>query len=144
MERAHFFSRLIAWYLDNVITNIPIVIFGQIIKYKIHLVHASIYIMFFLIFVDLLYFSFYAYKKNGQTLGKRWLRIRVAKLDGNKLSLSRFICRYFITFGLMVCPLMLFGENLGLLIWLSTYLLALTKYRRGLHDIIAGTQVIKV
>jgi len=89
------------------------------------------------------YFMYYAYKNKGQTLGKKWNKIRIVRLDGNNLSFGHFVIREGVKLGMLIVAPILFGY-LGVLIWLSTYLLALTKNRRALHDIIAGTQVIKV
>ena len=88
------------------------------------------------------YFAGYAYKKGGQTFGKRWNKIKVADSNGDNLSITHFIVREFIARGIPIVGVLLVGNWSNL--WILTYFLALTKDRRALHDIIAGTQVIRV
>ncbi|MBI5624328.1 MAG: RDD family protein [Elusimicrobia bacterium] len=67
----------------------------------------------------------------GQTLGKKVMKIKVVMDDGSGLTMPQALMRclgYFVT---------------GLTFWLGS-LLALREDRKALHDLIAGTQVVKV
>jgi uncharacterized RDD family membrane protein YckC len=79
--------------------------------------------------------------RSGQSIGKRWMGIRVVREDGNAASLFHILLlRNFIP-GLM-------GALLGLLVPglfpLVDALFILRADRRCLHDLIAGTKVVKV
>jgi uncharacterized RDD family membrane protein YckC len=65
------------------------------------------------------------------TLGKRWLGIRVADLDGRRLTLGRATARYV-------------SRWLAAGIWQVGFLMAaFTPRSQGLHDILAGTAVFR-
>lgn len=68
--------------------------------------------------------------------------MRIANLDGDNLSLGHFVIRDLVKNGTVLIATIFIGYYS--MLWLATYLLALTKDRRALHDIIAKTQVIKV
>lgn len=61
-------------------------------------------------------------------------------LAGKDLTFYRFIVRELIARGLPIIGFYFYGYISY--IWYFTYLLALTKERRALHDIIAGTQIV--
>ena len=75
----------------------------------------------------------------GQTIGKRAVRIRIVRSNGERASLGRI-------FGLRYLPMTLLGALpfLGLLISLTDSLLIFRDSRQCLHDQIADTTVIKV
>jgi uncharacterized RDD family membrane protein YckC len=74
----------------------------------------------------------------GQTLGKRALRIRIVRSNGERASLGRI-------FGLRYLPMMVLGvlPKLGVLITLADYLLIFRESRQCLHDQFADTIVVK-
>ncbi|HYO78918.1 MAG TPA: RDD family protein [Thermoanaerobaculia bacterium] len=81
-------------------------------------------------FLSLLYEGLMMQYKNGQTLGKMALRIRVVRPDGTPMSTGQAWGRA----GMKV----LFG-----CIWFVDYLVALfTDERTTLHDMVAGTRVV--
>ena len=78
-----------------------------------------------------LYFALQECSRRGGTVGKRLFRIKVARLDGARVSFLRatlrFLAKLFLSWVLFI-----------------GYLLALiTPRRRALHDLIAGTVVLK-
>lgn len=95
---------------------------------------------------------------NGQTLGKRLLKISVVNQDGNTISLSRSVVRQSI----VAAPIFLNGLTLpaneslliatvllGTIVFgiggaISYFLVFNTKTRRTLHDFICGSHVIRV
>lgn len=73
---------------------------------------------------------------NGQTLGKRLLGIRIETLDGEKVSLKRYIfLRSAPVYLINYIPL------IGSLLGFVGYLLIFGPHRRCLHDYIARTKV---
>ena len=92
--------------------------------------------------VVLIYFAVFAHRRNGQTVGKTINKIKVVDLEGNNPTLGRFILRESIARGIPFIGSFFFKELA--LLWLLTYLLALTDDRKALHDIIAKTQVISI
>lgn len=92
---------------------------------------------------------------NGQTLGKRWLKIAVRGQDNRPISLARSLVRISI----LAAPFLLYGWRLPalqapLIMWLTAVLvfglgtaIALTmvlnlEARQGIHDLICGTYVV--
>jgi len=147
-ERAKFSDRFWAYVADMFIINVPIRLLHLMIAtfaIEVNLLNRVLfyYDLIIPIVAYFWYFAYYAYKNNGQTLGKRWYKIRIAKLDGSHPTLAHFIFRIIVKDGIAAIIASLSFGGYGYFIWLATYLLALTRERRALHDIIAKTQVIK-
>ncbi|MDP3941551.1 MAG: RDD family protein [bacterium] len=113
---------------------------------------ATFYSIFFASVV-LFYFVFLTWKNNGQTIGKQIVGTRVASWRG-KITLSKVALRYVSLFFLVQFPqvyLMLTGSQLGigwlvinvLAIVLVVLLLIIDDEHRGVHDMIAGTWVVR-
>jgi uncharacterized RDD family membrane protein YckC len=65
------------------------------------------------------------------TLGKKVLNLRVTDMAGNRISFGRATGRYF-------------GKILsGMAMYIGYIMVAFTEKKQGLHDIIAGTQVLR-
>jgi uncharacterized RDD family membrane protein YckC len=77
-------------------------------------------------------------QRYGQTVGKRALRIRIVRSNGERAGLGRI-------FGLRYLPMILLGAipKLGLLITLVDYMLIFRDSRKCLHDQFADTIVVK-
>jgi uncharacterized RDD family membrane protein YckC len=71
----------------------------------------------------------------GQTIGKRWLRIRIVRSDGSDADPGRL-------FGLRMCVPWLIGFVLGPLFVLPDVLFIFGDERRCLHDMMADTVVV--
>ena len=74
----------------------------------------------------------------GQTVGKRLLKIRIVRSNGERASLGRiFLLRYL--------PMMLLGKIplVGLILVLTDILFIFREDRRCLHDMMADTIVVK-
>jgi uncharacterized RDD family membrane protein YckC len=73
---------------------------------------------------------------SGQTLGKRWLRIRIVRTDGSDADLGRlFALRMFLPW--------LLGFFLGPFFVLPDLLCIFGDEKRCLHDMMAGTVVVE-
>jgi uncharacterized RDD family membrane protein YckC len=96
----------------------------------------------------LLYYPMLMVHTDGQTLGKKVLGIRVVRTDGNHMSLSRAAWREvalkFVLLGLVgSAPLvgLLISE---LLFWADGLWPLWDRENRALHDMLAGTRVVRV
>ena len=113
-----------------------------------------------IIFLNILYFVVYQIKNNGQTLGKQILKIRVVDSSNRDLSMNQMIFR-----SLIINSILLDMISFGVLIFanqssyfygvsflafiqfcilsVSTFMIMFGKDRRGLHDLVAHTDVVR-
>ena len=113
-----------------------------------------------IIFLNILYFVVYQIKNNGQTLGKQILKIRVVDSSNRDLSMNQMILR-----ALIINSILLDMISFGVLIFanqssyfygvsflafiqfcilsVSTFMIMFGKDRRGLHDLVAHTDVVR-
>lgn len=112
----------------------------------------SVFYNFFVLTVILVYFIFFTYRNDGQTIGKMIMNIQVVGWK-EQLDLRMIVLRYGLLFGLIQfdniyrlvtgMPLSLLGVGLqALAILLVLSLLLIDDKRRGVHDLIAGTWVV--
>jgi uncharacterized RDD family membrane protein YckC len=95
--------------------------------------------MVFASLVGFLVLNGYLLHKHGQTIGKRLLGIRIVSAsDGQLVALGRL-------FGLRYVPVQLVGllPFIGNFLWFVDALFIFREDRRCLHDLIAGTKVVK-
>lgn len=79
----------------------------------------------------------YPLNANGQTWGKKLLKMKIVDLDGNKPTFSRLIAfRYLTTRLIGLVPVV------GWIYWLVNVLFIFRDDRRCVHDLIAGTRVV--
>jgi len=75
-------------------------------------------------------------RKNGQTIGKRLVNIRMVGMDGQlKSPLHILFIRYLPFYLVGLIPF------IGLIIGLANYLFIFRQDKRCIHDLVAGTQV---
>jgi uncharacterized RDD family membrane protein YckC len=81
----------------------------------------------------------------GQTLGKRWVKIRIVRLDGsNPGFVHAVLLRGFVGAAIYLTFLLLFGQPLAYVYLLADLLLIFGAQRRCLHDLVGGTKVVRV
>ena len=107
----------------------------------------------------ILYFIVYQHYNNGQTFGKKIMKVQVISNDDSKLSVNNYVYRSFILNGLLIgmldLILMLFMSKnyyfylsftlqfIQIVLILITILMVLfSKEGRGLHDKLGNTKVI--
>ncbi|GLS04208.1 hypothetical protein GCM10007860_13540 [Chitiniphilus shinanonensis] len=84
-------------------------------------------------------YNFVLVHRNGQTLGKKVLGIKIIRQDGSRCGLRRYVfIRYLPVALLSMIPFV------GVIVSLLDPLLIFRQSRRCLHDDIAGTIVIRV
>lgn len=112
------------------------------------------------IVVIILYFVVFQYYNNGQTLGKKIMKLRVISNNGDSLSLNQVAYRALIINSvlinmLIVAALLFLGRNYyyyaslllqiisEIIVIVTLIMIMFRKDGRGLHDIIAGTKVVQ-
>ena len=140
VEKGGFWIRLVAFIIDIIVILILSRVAGIAVKLggvTINLPEERIdylsetlgyYIVMLLI---VFYFTLFT-GWDGQTFGKMLLRLRVTRMSGEPIGYGRAFLRYL---GYHICFLTV---GLGFL------MIAVDRNKRGLHDLIAGTCVIKV
>lgn len=136
LQYAGFWRRFFAAFIDGIIIRI----LGSFAAYGVRLLfikttgkieEATALGGIASILVAWLYYAILESSREQSTLGKEALGIVVTDLDGNRISFGRATGRYF-------------SKWISILTFFIGYILAaLTKKRQALHDIIAGTLVIK-
>ncbi len=111
------------------------------------------------IVVYLGYFATYAYYKDGKTIGKTALSIRVVSSDGKKASHLKLLGRSFVAYGILISLIEIASlfivdnsyylffslgiEIVNFLIILTSFLMIkFSKNKRAIHDYIFKTKVI--
>jgi len=131
-----FWLRVVAYLIDAIILNIVLwlltVITGlRLISYTAtnHLEPLPILAP---LVVNWLYFALMESSERGATLGKMALGLRVVTEHGQRLSFANATGRYFAKF------------ISALILGIGFLMVAFTERKRGLHDMIARTLVVKV
>lgn len=116
-------------------------------------------VSFITIFIEILYFIVYQLYNKGQTLGKKMLKIRVESVDDGELTMNQMIFRVIIInsilYGFVSFALSIFASQstyfYGILIFeLIQYLVLLISGlmimfgKRGLHDLVSHTKVVRI
>lgn len=110
--------------------------------------------------ISLLYYVLYVYKNDGQSIGKKMMKIKIQKKDKDKeLTMNDLLFRTMILQGTLVsiigfCTILFLDKDTYLatnsllnliqysILIISFFLVAFTKERQGLHDMIAKTEVV--
>ena len=110
--------------------------------------------------ISLLYYVLYVYKNDGQSIGKKMMKIRIQKKDKDKeLTMNDLLFRTMILQGTLVsiigfCTILFLDKDTYLatnsllnliqysILIISFFLIAFTKERQGLHDMVAKTEVV--
>ncbi len=137
--------RLVGAVIDLIILTI----LGLIIRYTVgYVVHYGMYVV---LIYGLLYFVGFWWWR-GQTPGLMIIRARVVRTDGARVGVGRAFLRYLFYLILGYGPIIYlvgisFSRNTSAwLTWLLAIIaiipMALSRQKRGIHDLIAGTCVI--
>jgi len=115
--------------------------------------NAKQYLMIFQIiaFISVfLYEVMFVLKNNGQTIGKKYARVKIISLKG-ELTLKQLIVRFFVMQVFLSIASFIpsslnfpFKEHLSFFVFVFFVLfIVFNKQRRGMHDLVAGTIVVK-
>ena len=111
--------------------------------------------------IIVLYFVVYQFYNDGQTIGKKIMKIKVVSSNENRLTMDNYIYRSMIInsllINILIFILLLIGNDMiyfvgvgclrfidYLLIIISVIMIISSKNKRGLQDIIANTDVVKI
>ncbi len=110
------------------------------------------------IVVYLLYFVVFQAYNNGQTLGKKWLKLQVVKTDDSNVDMNSLLRRSLFPYGILVnfilVVALLFASkhaylsintilsNIQMIVIFITLIMMFMK-DRGIHDYLANTKVIE-
>lgn len=109
--------------------------------------------------ISLLYYVLYVYKNDGQTIGKKMMKIKIKKKNDNQLTMNDLLFRTMILQGTLVsiigfCTILFLDKDTYLatnsllnlvqysILLISFFLIAFTKEKQGLHDKLVGTVVV--
>ena len=150
---ASSYRRFGGFLLDYLILGIPNSVILWILKDNgMYTPIATLYNTIFALIV-LSYFIFLTWKNNGQTIGMQIVGTRVVGIRG-KLKPSQIVTRFVVLFLLVQFPAvyqLITGFEIGigflflnvLAILLVVVLLVIDDEHRGIHDLIAGTWVVR-
>jgi uncharacterized RDD family membrane protein YckC len=118
---AGFWARVGAYLIDLLVVLIPVVLLALIPILGIILDIVGIW----------LYFALQESSERQATIGKRAVGIYVTDLQGRRISFGQATGRYF---GKIIS---------GLILYIGYIMVAFTEKKQGLHDMMAGTLVIR-
>ncbi|MEH7461073.1 RDD family protein [Bacillus thuringiensis] len=128
-ELAGFWRRFGAIFLDVLVFVPPIVIFTLIgMSDEASETIVGISQTLYLLIVPIVWAGF--------TVGKKAVNIRIVRVDGQKITIWTTVKRYLLS-GII------YGLMFGMGFIVSAFMIALRKDKRSIHDLIAGTQVIR-
>ena len=124
---AGFWVRVLASLLDGLVIGIPIGLIAYIATGNWQNESFSTP-------VSLIYSLLIPIIWHGYTVGKRIMKIRIAKVDGSKLGIGAMLMR-------VVVAGLIYAVTLGIAAIVSAFMVGLRQDKRSLHDLIAGTYV---
>ena len=109
--------------------------------------------------ISLLYYVLYVYKNDGQTIGKKMMKIKIKNKNDDQLTMNDLLFRTMILQGTLVsiigfCTILFLDKDTYLatnsllnlvqysVLLVSFFLIAFTKEKQGLHDKLVGTIVV--
>lgn len=111
------------------------------------------------IIIYILYFVVYQVYNNGQTVGKKLMKIKVKSITDESLSINTMLFRTLIIYGIAaniinLMLILLLKKELylsisntisiiqSLIVIISVFMILFSKQKRGIHDIITKTEVV--
>lgn len=139
-ELAGFWRRLVAYIIDSIIVGVVTGIIQSVIGLIVQAsstdtTGASVRSGLVGLIIGLLYFG-YLWSRNGQTLGYMALGLKLVKTDGSPVSFVLGMVRYlliYLSFLLCAIPAII-----------SAFMIGLGQQKQAIHDVIVGTQVVRV
>lgn len=136
IEFRGFWIRLAAFAIDWLVVGIPFSVVILMLRFSGKFDEAKIdsfsnTVSSFIGVFWWIYFAAFHSSEWQATIGKRAAGLKVVDINGNRISFGRATGRYFL-------------EYLSTLVLLiGFFMIGWTKYKQGLHDIIAKTYVVK-
>jgi uncharacterized RDD family membrane protein YckC len=138
-----FWRRVVAYLIDGILLSIGFRIVGSLVGIAMYPVDPAKFdfdefaaqvdgIQLVLLAASWLYFALMESSPRGATVGKMAVGLRVVDLQGNRLTFGRATGRFFAKFISAV------------ILMLGYLMVAFDDRKRGLHDMIAATLVVKL
>jgi uncharacterized RDD family membrane protein YckC len=131
---AGFWIRLVAYIIDVIILGIPLSILNVALRPSSNDPQSGHPVLLFVItlIIEIAYFAGFWSSGLQATLGQKICGLRVVSAtDFSRISFARGVGRFF---GMILS---------GLILFIGFLMIAFTERKQGLHDMIAGTYVIK-
>jgi len=150
-EIAEFHKRLLAYLIDLVILILYMLGMLYIMVGSLQIEEDYIGMLILVVMVPLLFYSLLTELwMNGQTIGKKILRIRVISLDGGEANLAQYLTRWFLRFyewGFIMFFFFYGSLSLGFMILFiggvaSVIIISVNAKNQRLGDMAAGTVVV--
>lgn len=133
---------------------------GEMVDVNYEIYKKSGFITIITLFLEVLYFVCYQFYKNGQTLGKKIMRIRVKSNDDSDLTMNQLVYRtliinsvfidivsvaliIFATKNICVYGILTMNFVQSMIMFISAIMIMFSRKSRGLHDIICNTKVVR-
>lgn len=141
-ENSSFLRRLAARIIDNLLIAAPIILIAAVLfpdafhaYFDVETSYAALDAIIAL--VSLIYVVVFPLFKNGQTIGKYLMSIRIiSEAENTELNPLQMILREFVA-------QLLYGITLGILLLISGLMVIFRKDKRSIHDLMASTSVKK-
>ena len=151
-------NRVLEGYVDGTVSMEEYV--NQMVDLSYDISKQTVIVSIVTIVITLLYYVVYPCYNNGQTLGKKLMKIKIKKIDESDLSMNDLLIRSMINNSILVniitIALVLFlSKDLYLstssllssiqylVLIISLIMIAFTKNAQGIHDKIVKTEVVQ-
>lgn len=150
-EIAEFHKRLLAYFIDLFILIVYMVGMLYVLVGSLQIEEDYLGMLLLVVMLPMLFYTLFTELwMNGQTLGKKILRIRVISLDGGEANLAQYLTRWFLRFyewGFVMFFFFYGSLSLGFLILFiggvaSVIIISVTPRNQRLGDLAAGTVVV--
>lgn len=150
-ELAEFHKRLLAYIIDFILLLIYMISMAYLLIGGLEFGQSSLGFILLVILLPMLFYTFLSELwMNGQTIGKKLLKIKVVSLDGGEATLGQYLLRWFLRFyewGFIIFCFF-YGSMFGgfFVLFLggltSVIIIAVTPKSQRLGDLMAGTVVV--
>ncbi len=150
-EIAEFHKRLLAYIIDLFILILYMVGMLYVLVGSLEIEEDYLGMLLLVVMLPMLFYTLFTELwMNGQTLGKKILKIRVISLDGGEANLAQYLTRWFLRFyewGFVMFFFFYGSLSLGFLILFiggvaSVIIISVTPRNQRLGDLAAGTVVV--
>ena len=141
-ENGSFLRRLAARIIDNLLIAAPIILIAAVLFPDAFHAYFDVetdfsYLDPIIALVSLTYIIVFPLFKNGQTIGKYLMSIRIiSEAENTELNPLQMILREFVA-------QLLYGITFGILLVISGLMVIFRKDKRSIHDLMASTSVKK-
>ena len=150
-EIAEFHKRLLAYIIDFALMLLYLISMIYVMVGGLELHRLSVGFLILIVLLPMLFYTFLTELwMNGQTFGKKIMRIRVVSLDGGEATLGQYLMRWFLRFyewGFIIFFIFYSSLPAGFFVLFvggmtSVVIIAISPKNQRLGDLAAGTVVV--